>query len=256
LELIIVDDGSTDGTAAVVRAFTDPRIRYVHQGNAGPSAARNAGAARATGEWVAVLDSDDWWAPRKLEAQLARAAEVPDAAVIYTSVAVVNAAGEVFGEHPATEEGRVLDTLLQRNIAINSSTMIRRDVLARVGCWDESIKYGEDWDLWLRIAAEHPFAKVDEALTYSLRRAGSQGSHPDRMRDSCLSVLERAFATYARDRRHLRRRALAGVHYGAAIQNHDQRRRTAAARDLLRTLRLHPLHGLALRRLVRLALSV
>lgn len=258
IEVIVVDDGSTDGTVAAVRRFTDPRLRLIRQANAGPSAARNRGAAAARGEWVGFLDADDSWRAGKVAAHLARAAEMPEAALTYSSVLVRDPAGSLIEVLHADREGWVLEPLLFGNFVWGggSSAMVRRDVFDRVGGFDPKIKYGEDWELWLRIAALYPFGAVAEPLTCRLERPDSYGTHTAAMRDACLAFLNAAFDSYASAYQVIRAKAIAEVYYRAAIDLHDDDdKRRSACVDLVRTLRRNPFHRHAYRRLLRLAMS-
>ena len=256
LELIVVDDGSTDGTVGVVRAFDDPRLRLIEQRNAGPSAARNRGIAASSGAWVGFLDADDAWHPEKLAAHARRARELPAAGLLYSSV-IATAADGTRALATAEHEGWVLEPLLTANLVCGggSSVTVRRDVLDRVGGFDATVPYGEDWELWLRIAAAYPFGAIRAPLTYRYERADSYGMNAAAMRDACVEFLGRAFDTYAVRYRRRRRAALAGVFYRAAAGLHDAGQRSAARRDLLRTLRYAPAHWHAYYRLLRLARS-
>lgn len=255
LELIVVDDGSVDDTGSVVAAFADPRLRCHRQRNAGPSAARNAGIELAQGEWIGFLDADDCWAPRKLAAHLCRAAARPDAGVIYSSVIVLGPTGEQIEVIPATAEGDVLEQLLFGNVIVGggSSATVRREVFERVGPFDVSVKYGEDWEMWLRAATAYPFVVIDEPLTRRYSRHDSYGTATVAMREECLAFLNRAFDSYAAKYRAHRAKALAEVYYRAATTLHDEQVRGAACIDLLRTLQRNPRHPYAYRRLIRLA---
>ena len=257
LELLVVDDGSTDGTRELVRGFDDPRLRLLTQDNAGPSAARNLGIRESRGEWVGFLDADDVWRPDKLAAHLRRASEMPAAGLTYSSVVVVDEVGTLVEVLKAELEGEVLEPLLFGNIVWGggSSAMLRRDVFDRVGGFDPTIKYGEDWEMWLRVAASFPFAAVPEPLTCRTERRQSYGTNAIAMRDSCLRFLNNAFDTYAAGYRHQRAKAIAEVYYRAAITLHDLDGRKSACLDLVRTLWRNPRHPYAYRRLIRLAIS-
>ena len=257
LELIVVDDGSTDGTPDVVRQFDDPRLRLLEQTNAGPSAARNLGIAESRGDWVGFLDADDSWRPEKLEAHLRRASERPAAGLTYSSVVVVDEQGALVEALKADLEGDVLESLLFGNVIWGggSSAILRRDVFDRVGGFDPKIKYGEDWEMWLRVASAYPFAAVPEPLTCRTERRNSYGTDAVAMRDSCLRFLNNAFDTYASAYRHQRAKAIAEVYYRAAITLHDLDGRKSACIDLVRTLWRNPRHPYAYRRLIRLAIS-
>lgn len=257
VDVIVVDDGSTDRTRDVVRQFDDPRLRLITQRNEGPSAARNHGIRESSGRWVGFLDADDSWQPEKVAAHLRRAAEVPEAGLIYSSVVVTDHEGALIQVLKADLEGDVLERLLFGNFIWGggSSAMVRRDVFERVGCFDPTVKYGEDWEMWLRIAAEYPVAAVAEPLTCRIQRLDGYGSDGGAMRDACLQFLSRAFETYASAYRKQRGKAIAEVYYRAAITLHDYEGRKAAYIDLVRTLWRNPLHPHAYRRLIRLAMS-
>ena len=258
IEVIVVDDGSTDGTPEVLRRYTDSRLHVIRQRNAGPSAARNRGIAASRGEWVGFLDADDTWRPGKIAAHLKRAAEVPEAALTYSSVLVRDHKGAPIRTLYADREGWVLESLLFGNFIRGggSSTMVRRDALEQVGPFDPEIKYGEDWELWLRIAAAYPFAAIAEPLTCRVERPDSYGTHTAAMRDDCLAFLTSAFDSYASAYQRLRPKAIAEVYYRAAIDLHDERECRSACVDLVRTLRRNPFHRYAYRRLLRLAVSL
>lgn len=241
-ELIIVDDGSTDGTAAVVRAYDDTRIRYFYQQNRGLSAARNSGIRIARGGWLAFLDCDDYWHPGKLSAQLDAARRVPDAGLIYCAATSTTMDGEVICEIPALIEGAVLPELLRGNRVAGSasSAMVRREVFDRVGIFDEELRCSEDWDMWLRVAAVTTVARVETPLVCCRNTPGSLGKKVAVLRDSNLKILSRAFDTYASGFRRLRRRAHSIVHLTAAINYQEMGAFAEARAELLRSAGFQP----------------
>lgn len=162
-QCLVVDDGSSDGTEALVRG-SYPGAVYLEQAHRGVSAARNLGVRHANAEWVAFLDSDDVWMPEKLEKQ--RAALVGTGYVLcHTDEVWIRHGRRVNPMRKHRKRGGWIYRHCLPRCAISPSTsMVRKDVLEAVGGFDESLPACEDYDLWLRLCARHPVLFVEEAL--------------------------------------------------------------------------------------------
>lgn len=193
-EVIVVDDGSTDGTVAVLQRFGSA-IRILRQSGGGPSAARNAGAAVASGYWLAFLDADDLWLPQKLERQLEMAARAP-LAMVYTDRFNIGARGalpEIHGTLQPLYGGDIFIPLLMLgNHITTSSVMVRTEVFRALNGFSEDLRAAEDWELWVRLAEHHLVGACTEPLV-SYRFHGSMTSgDPRRMVFSRREVIRRA----------------------------------------------------------------
>lgn len=180
LEVIVVDDGSRDNTAAVVEAIAarDPRVRFIQQANSGVSAARNAAIAASTGSLIAPLDHDDLWHPDKIAKQVAAMKRGGQSVgLVYTWFAMIDEAGRIVAPRLSRpwHEGNVYTAMLAGCfIESGSIPLIRRSCLAEIGGYttDPLIGYCEDWKLNLDIAERHEFALVPEFLVGYRRHAG------------------------------------------------------------------------------------
>ncbi len=168
LEIIVVDDGSTDGTPGLVAKY--PEVRYLYQPNRGQPPARNTGIRAARGVYVAFVDADDLWLPSKLEKQARYLAGHPEAAWVYSDAIVFDSkTGQIIcriGDRIKLHEGSVLRPLLLGCFIPSPTPVIRRDVLEEAGLFDESTdrRIGEDWNMWLRIAEKYPVAFINVPL--------------------------------------------------------------------------------------------
>lgn len=194
-EIIVVDDGSTDETVAVVRSF-EPRVRLLQQQNGGPAAARNAGVRVSTGDWIAFLDADDIWMPNKLERQLACSG---DCGLVYTDRVNIGAAWHVtprLSDYCALPEGDLFTVFLTGNPVTLSSLMVRRSVFEAMHGFDESaeLRGVEDWEFLLRCAANgHFFALCPDALVQYRWHENQISNGHERLCNARLNVLQRAF---------------------------------------------------------------
>ncbi len=179
MEIIVVDDGSVDQTATLLRDV-DPRVEVIrHPRRRGVSAARNTGIRRSGGSLIAFLDSDDRWLPRKLDVQVAFFVQNLEAGACQTEEIWIRRGKRVNpGRKHQKPSGDIFLRSLRLCVVSPSAVMLRRDVLDKVGLFDESLPVCEDYDLWLRIARRFPIYLIDDRLVVK------EGGHSDQLSTS------------------------------------------------------------------------
>jgi glycosyltransferase involved in cell wall biosynthesis len=200
VELVVVDDASTDATARMLTKLRDPRIGVVtHSTQAGVAAARNSGVQAASGTWIAFLDDDDLWSPHKISLQL-RAAEADAADFVYGGAVIVTEKLKPLSFWRLPNPETLLEDLLKINAmpAGASNVVVRGEALRSIGPFDETLRHASDWDMWIRLAAALRGTCVPDVLTaYRLHSRGQHGDLGDEVLDE-LDIIEQKHGLLAR----------------------------------------------------------
>ena len=195
-EIIVVNDGSQDKTLAVIASIQDPRLKVFSYSNAGASASRNRGFSHAVGEFISFLDADDLWTANKLADQFKALQENPKAAVAYSWTDCIDEFSNFLrsGSHLSIS-GNIYGNMLLGNVLENgSNALIRRQALMEVGGYDESLPAGQDWDLYLRLAASYEFIVIPSVQVLYRVSGNSISSNVSNLELANLQLLDKAFA--------------------------------------------------------------
>lgn len=200
VEVVLVDDGSTDGTLAEAERFNDAiNLVIVRQANQGPSAARNAGIKRARGQYCAFLDADDVMLPELLATQVALFDAHPGLGLVLTDVSTFDERGTIRSNHwnfSAMPNDSVLDRLLLENFVTTSAVMAPTRCLLEAGLFSEDRRVAEDYELWLRLAVRWQVACIDRPLVRYRYTAGSLSSDKLYSARCALDVIETFWREY------------------------------------------------------------
>lgn len=165
-ELLIIDDGSMDGTKEFCKKYLDDsRVQYIYQVNKGLASARNTGIEKSQGKYICFLDDDDVWKEDKLQKQVEFFEKNPDVGMVYTNLELIDEIGKVIGYQKHKANGDIYKELFFENIVdAPSSCMIKKEVFEKVGNFKEWMKSNEDYELWFRIAKEYKIYSINEPL--------------------------------------------------------------------------------------------
>lgn len=238
VEVVVVDDESTDATPEIVGTYQDA-ITYIRQSNRREGAARNTGAAHAHGAYFAFLDSDDYWLPGKLAADLVRFQAPDKPAMVYSRARNVDVENRVIGERRLpTPQGDVFWRLAREAFISMSTVAVRADAFAACGGFveDRDLSGTADWELWLRLAARWPVGFADVTATAIRVHERNMLSDPAYMERAMLSAVRYALTDPAvAARAHRRERVIrASMFVSIALNAYMNRRRRRAWTWLLR----------------------
>jgi len=243
MEVIVIDDGSTDNTLSVLHTYSD-KITILSQARGGPYRARNLGAKHAKGDWLAFLDADDDWMSDKLTKQLAASGE--DIAMVYTdrlNFGDLSKVAELQSDSVEQYEGDIFEPLLHDNFVTFSSVMLRKSWFEKLDGFSVAQHGVQDWDMWLRLSAAGGKVKlIREPLTRYRFHAAQMSKHSAQRAADRMAVLERALATpRGQSVSHaVRRKAYAGLSNLAASDASADGQRLAALSHWLASARYWP----------------
>jgi glycosyltransferase involved in cell wall biosynthesis len=211
-EIVVIDDGSSDDTKEVLKPYQNI-IRYFYQENKGISGARNRGIRESRNDYIALLDSDDYWLPEKLKWQVDRIRKEPECGMVATRCSSIASDGTFRKKNRPGKSGWILNDIFKANFIRTSSVLITRKCFDTVGLFDESLPEGEEYDLWLRIAKQYPIAFINEPLTVYTDNPHGVSTDSLAGRLIRLKVLEKEYLKEAIPPQLYRKRMSRNYHY-------------------------------------------
>lgn len=245
LEIIVINDGSSDRTVEIVNNIPDRRIKLFNYANGGVTTARNRGIVKARGEYIAFLDADDFWTEDKLELQLQALRENPDAGVAYSWTYFWYKEDICYPSEPVYHLDNVYPQLLTKNfIHHGSNPLIRREAIASVGEFDPSFPHCADWDYYLRLAAKWNFVVVPKHQIYYRQSADSMTSKIDDLERQLCQMLDKTYRTAPPELQHLYKKSKSWIWQYCSQQyleyGRDKKSIIKAANYLWRSIIFYP----------------
>jgi glycosyltransferase involved in cell wall biosynthesis len=249
--VIVVDDGCTDGTADAVHKLAPSlpsTFTFIQKSNGGEASARNFGVAAAAGEFIAFLDQDDVWLPDKLERQLPLFDSPLRPSLVFSAYTRVSGQTRTLVRLDSWEPTpeHALRQLMDGCCVTPSTAVVRRSALAEIGPFDESLWLGNDWDMWLRLAANRqPFAYLREPLTDYLWHETNMSRDQRKIADAALFIFPRLFAsgTIPDSLKGCEARCMARWHLNAACAAFAAGDHASARAALRNAIKAHPQSG-------------
>jgi glycosyltransferase involved in cell wall biosynthesis len=214
LEIIIINDGSTDQTLSIVRSINDSRIKVLDYPNGGVSIARNRGINQAKGNYLAFLDADDFWTTDKLELQLKALTKNPQAGVAYSwTYFVYEQTATTFLSEPVYYQGNIYPQLLANNFLHHGSNpLVTRQAINSVGLFNTNFSHCADWDYYLRLAAKWDFVVVPKYQIYYLQSADSMTSKISTIESQLYEMLEITYSNVPQKLQYLKKQTQAWIY--------------------------------------------
>ena len=200
-EVLIVNDGSSDNIVQWANSLTDERVKFISQSNQGVSTARNLAISKASGEYITFLDADDLWHRTKLEKQVKFLDNNPTVGLVATWVILTDEQGNLGAEVKIDfKQGNIRKELIEINaIPCGSIPMVRRNCFDKVGLFDPILRFGEDWELWTRIAADYDFGLIKELLVYYRQHPKNSSKNSQEILPDFDRLIEKMFSSVPKE---------------------------------------------------------
>jgi glycosyltransferase involved in cell wall biosynthesis len=258
LELLVVDDGSNDGSGEALSYFnSDPRFHYTYQENRGQSAARNRAIASASGDLIAFLDSDNYWAPDKIQRQLAFWSGKTEYDILYSLGFSIDIAGNIVlsGKQISRPSGWILDQLIFSNFITNNTVLVARHCFQKLGSFDESLRIAEDYDLWLRFATRHKFLHHPERVTYYCVEGERLSAHEEQNIEVNFQILSKFFQEHPNQVSSWKQKQAMSNLLTWRIESRWNRGIRPSVQEILRTITCNPFDQRTWRHLAKYVIS-
>ncbi|MEN6553319.1 MAG: glycosyltransferase [Methanobacterium sp.] len=207
IEIIIVDDSSTDNTEEIIKSFKDVNLKYIrHDINKGASAARNTGIKASKGEYIAFQDSDDEWFPDKLEQQMEVFADVyPEVGVVYSGFYRIEADKKIYlpSDRLPQKEGNIHNELLKGNFVGTPTVLMKKECFKNKRYFDENLPALEDWELWIELSKYYTFKYINKPLLYSYSTPNSINLNENNMLKAHEMILLTHLDDFSKNKRNL-----------------------------------------------------
>ncbi len=243
IEIIIVDDGSTDNTREVALALKDARIKYLHKSNGGLSSARNAGIRAASGEYLSFLDSDDMFLPEKIRLLMGKIKTEPHLGFVAGHALLIDQQGKIIPKKFETFLPSPIQNLILGNPFHVGSVIVKKEWQEKIGYFDENLRSYEDWDFWLRLAiAGCHMEVVPVAVSLYRFHTGQMTRNGEQMTKANLAVLEKTYANphLSQEWQEMKPKAYAHAHLRAAAHGYLSSDFRFAQHHLRTALKLDP----------------
>ncbi len=244
-EIIIVDDGSTDHTKNILDQFNG-KIKYIYQDNQGVSAARNRGIQESSGQYIAFLDSDDYWVPEKLTLQVDVLEKNPHIGIVYARMPILNEKGEKVGLKPARISGKNFKELMEVWGDLPTSTvMTRKECFNKAGMFDASLPPMEDIDMWIRISRFYDLYEIEnKVLAYYHRHSEQITADKVKVYTGLIKIYTKILKNFDDAPQLLMIKRIAQNRYMLSRTYYDKKNYNEALMNLIEGLRLYPLIGI------------
>lgn len=248
VEIIVVDDGSTDDTKNKLQLFGD-RIHYIYKQNGGACSARNVGIKQATGEYIALIDCDDIFYPEKIAKSVECLEKKSDCGFVYTGAYFIDRDDNVISEYGISNRpasGWIASRLILNNFICNSTVVIRKECFKEVGFFDEKIFIPADWDMWLRLSEKYKAAYIDDKLTGYRLTDSYTASNMETAIKEIVYILNKVFIRNNRISSGLKKKCLSNVYFSFGLDYAVMQDFKKARETLFRSVlnKPHSLRGL------------